>query len=202
MVPDLGYGACRLVVAVPESWIDVTHMIDLVDLTSRVQGRRQDVPGLDQVPRLDPGLLSQMGHLLLPDDRLRRRARAAPEPGNRRHHRRPDELGDDPEGQPAPRDRRGHRTRLGLLPDRPRTQPVGPDRRRRNGSSGTPVRCDGRRPRIGGLAAHGSGRQPRRPGPRHGGDRGRLPPRSRGPAHLRGAKSGTIPANPAGESPP
>ena len=32
--PDLGYGGCRLVVAVPESWIDVQHMIDLVDLTS------------------------------------------------------------------------------------------------------------------------------------------------------------------------
>jgi ATP phosphoribosyltransferase len=32
--PDLGYGGCRLVVAVPESWIDVHHMIDLVDLTT------------------------------------------------------------------------------------------------------------------------------------------------------------------------
>ncbi|MEO6808535.1 MAG: ATP phosphoribosyltransferase [Isosphaeraceae bacterium] len=32
--PDLGYGGCRLVVAVPESWIDVTHIIDLVDLTT------------------------------------------------------------------------------------------------------------------------------------------------------------------------
>ena len=31
---DLGYGGCRLVVAVPESWIDVTHMLDLVDLTT------------------------------------------------------------------------------------------------------------------------------------------------------------------------
>jgi ATP phosphoribosyltransferase len=34
VTPDLGYGGCRLVVAVPESWIDVTHVIDLVDLTS------------------------------------------------------------------------------------------------------------------------------------------------------------------------
>jgi ATP phosphoribosyltransferase len=32
--PDLGYGGCRLAVAVPESWIDVTHMLDLVDLTT------------------------------------------------------------------------------------------------------------------------------------------------------------------------
>jgi ATP phosphoribosyltransferase len=31
---DLGYGGCRLVVAVPESWIDVTHVIDLVDLAA------------------------------------------------------------------------------------------------------------------------------------------------------------------------
>jgi ATP phosphoribosyltransferase len=34
VVGDLGYGGCRLVVAVPESWIDVTHIIDLVDLTA------------------------------------------------------------------------------------------------------------------------------------------------------------------------
>src|SRR4051812_45312739 len=34
VIDDLGYGGCRLVVAVPESWIDVTHVIDLVDLTA------------------------------------------------------------------------------------------------------------------------------------------------------------------------
>ena len=34
VIQDLGYGGCRLAVAVPESWIDVTHMIDLVDLTA------------------------------------------------------------------------------------------------------------------------------------------------------------------------
>ncbi len=32
--PDLGYGGCRLVVAVPESWVDVNHVADLVELTS------------------------------------------------------------------------------------------------------------------------------------------------------------------------
>jgi len=31
---DLGYGGCRLAVAVPESWIDVSHVIDLVELTT------------------------------------------------------------------------------------------------------------------------------------------------------------------------
>jgi ATP phosphoribosyltransferase len=34
VIPDLGYGGCRLAVAVPESWIDVTHVMDLVDLTT------------------------------------------------------------------------------------------------------------------------------------------------------------------------
>ena len=34
ILPNLGYGGCRLVVAVPESWIDVTHIMDLVDLTA------------------------------------------------------------------------------------------------------------------------------------------------------------------------
>jgi ATP phosphoribosyltransferase len=33
-VADLGYGGCRLAVAVPESWIDVSHIMDLVDLTT------------------------------------------------------------------------------------------------------------------------------------------------------------------------
>ena len=36
---DLGYGGCRLVVAVPESWIDVTHVIDLVDLTAEFKDK-------------------------------------------------------------------------------------------------------------------------------------------------------------------
>ena len=34
VTPDLGFGGCRLTVAVPESWIDVSHMLDLVDLTT------------------------------------------------------------------------------------------------------------------------------------------------------------------------
>lgn len=34
VIDDLGYAGCRLTVAVPESWIDVTHIIDLVDLSA------------------------------------------------------------------------------------------------------------------------------------------------------------------------
>src|SRR6516164_415174 len=29
ILPDLGYAGCRLAVAVPESWIDVAHVMDL-----------------------------------------------------------------------------------------------------------------------------------------------------------------------------
>ena len=38
--PDLGYGGCRLAVAVPESWIDVSHIMDLVDLTTEFKSGR------------------------------------------------------------------------------------------------------------------------------------------------------------------
>jgi ATP phosphoribosyltransferase len=38
ITPDLGYGGCRLVVAVPESWVDVDHVLDLVDLTAEFKG--------------------------------------------------------------------------------------------------------------------------------------------------------------------
>jgi len=34
VIEDLGYADCRLAVAVPESWIDATHIVDLVDLAA------------------------------------------------------------------------------------------------------------------------------------------------------------------------
>jgi ATP phosphoribosyltransferase len=34
VIPDLSFGGCRLAVAVPESWIDVSHIMDLIDLTT------------------------------------------------------------------------------------------------------------------------------------------------------------------------
>ena len=61
VVPDLGYGGCRLVVAVPESWIDVTHIMDLVDLTTEFKAAGPDVPRLDQVPRPGAAVLPQAG---------------------------------------------------------------------------------------------------------------------------------------------
>ena len=106
VIPDLGYGGCRLVVAVPESWIDVSHIMDLVDLTTEFKIAGQDLSGLDQVPGTGAAVLPEVGHLLLPVDRFGGGARAAPEPGHRRHHRRPDQLGHDAQGQPPARDRR------------------------------------------------------------------------------------------------
>jgi ATP phosphoribosyltransferase len=49
---DLGYGGCRLVVAVPESWIDVTHMLDLVDLTSEFKAEGKAFRVSTKYPRL------------------------------------------------------------------------------------------------------------------------------------------------------
>ena len=123
VVPDLGYGGCRLAVAVPESWIDVSHIMDLVDLTTEFKAAGPDVPRLDQVPGPGASVLSQVRHLLLPVDRFGRGPRAAPEPGHRRHHRRPDQLGDDLEGQPPARDRGRDGAGVGRLPDRPRAEP-------------------------------------------------------------------------------
>ncbi|MBK9122733.1 MAG: ATP phosphoribosyltransferase [Chloroflexi bacterium] len=44
--PELGYGHCQLVVAVPEDWVDVTSMTDLVEVASdfrRLYGRTMRV---------------------------------------------------------------------------------------------------------------------------------------------------------------
>lgn len=44
--PELGYGHCQLVVAVPEDWVDVTTMTDLVEIASdfrRLYGRTMRV---------------------------------------------------------------------------------------------------------------------------------------------------------------
>ncbi|MCX6022879.1 MAG: ATP phosphoribosyltransferase, partial [Chloroflexi bacterium] len=40
---DLGYSRCELVVAVPEAWIDVTSMSDLVELADEFKGRGREL---------------------------------------------------------------------------------------------------------------------------------------------------------------
>lgn len=50
--PDLGYGGCRLVVAVPESWIDVSHMLDLAELAHEFQAEGRSFRVSTKYPRL------------------------------------------------------------------------------------------------------------------------------------------------------
>jgi ATP phosphoribosyltransferase len=52
VLPDLGYAGCRLVVAVPESWIDVTHPLDLVELTTEFQAEGKAFRVSTKYPRL------------------------------------------------------------------------------------------------------------------------------------------------------
>ena len=61
VVPDLGYGGCRLVVAVPESWIDVTHIIDLVDLTTEFKAAGRTFRVSTKYPALMQPVLPQAG---------------------------------------------------------------------------------------------------------------------------------------------
>jgi ATP phosphoribosyltransferase len=51
-VADLGYGGCRLAVAVPESWIDVSHVMDLVDLTTEYKTTRRSFRVSTKYPAL------------------------------------------------------------------------------------------------------------------------------------------------------
>ena len=61
VVPDLGYGGCRLVVAVPESWIDVTHIIDLVDLTAEFKAAGKTFRVSTKYPALTRSYLRRWG---------------------------------------------------------------------------------------------------------------------------------------------
>ncbi|WZO99172.1 ATP phosphoribosyltransferase [Isosphaeraceae bacterium EP7] len=58
---DLGYGGCRLVVAVPESWIDVTHVIDLVDLTAEFKAAGKTFRVSTKYPNLTRAHLRKWG---------------------------------------------------------------------------------------------------------------------------------------------
>jgi len=61
VVEDLGYGGCRLVVAVPESWIDVTHVIDLVDLTAEFKDSGRTFRVSTKYPALAQAYLRKWG---------------------------------------------------------------------------------------------------------------------------------------------
>jgi ATP phosphoribosyltransferase len=61
VIQDLGYGGCRLVVAVPESWIDVTHVIDLVDLTAEFKAAGRTFRVSTKYPALVRGYFRKCG---------------------------------------------------------------------------------------------------------------------------------------------
>lgn len=61
VVEDLGYGGCRLVVAVPESWVDVTHVIDLVDLTNEFKDRGRTFRVSTKYPALTEAYFRKWG---------------------------------------------------------------------------------------------------------------------------------------------
>ena len=61
VVEDLGYGGCRLVVAVPESWVDVVHIIDLVDLTNEFKDRGQTFRVSTKYPALTEAYFRKWG---------------------------------------------------------------------------------------------------------------------------------------------
>jgi ATP phosphoribosyltransferase len=52
IVEDLGFGRCELVVAVPDSWVDVTSMADLADLSVELRERGRELRVATKYPRL------------------------------------------------------------------------------------------------------------------------------------------------------
>ena len=74
VIPDLGYGGCRLVVAVPESWIDVAHLIDLVDLTTEFKQSGKTFRVSTKYPNLTQSMFSKTWDLSLSNRRFRWRA--------------------------------------------------------------------------------------------------------------------------------
>ncbi len=61
VVEDLGYGGCRLVVAVPESWIDATHIVDLADLAAEFKAAGRSFRVSTKYPSLARAHLRRWG---------------------------------------------------------------------------------------------------------------------------------------------
>ena len=61
LLEDLGYGGCELVVAVPETWIDVTAMADLVELADDMRARGTELRVATKFFRLTRQFFAQKG---------------------------------------------------------------------------------------------------------------------------------------------
>lgn len=68
---SLGFGGCRLSVAVPESWIDVTHILDLVDLTTQFKANGKTFRVSTKYPHLTRAAFRKWGifyYQVIPSD--------------------------------------------------------------------------------------------------------------------------------------
>ncbi len=52
LMEDLDYGGCELVVAVPDTWIDVASMADLVEVAEEMRSRGQELRVATKYPRM------------------------------------------------------------------------------------------------------------------------------------------------------
>jgi len=52
LIDDLGFGSCRVVVAVPDSWVDVTSIDDLADLSLEFHQKGREFRVVTMYPRL------------------------------------------------------------------------------------------------------------------------------------------------------
>ena len=52
VIDDLGFGECELVLGVPDSWVDVTSLSDLADLSIEFREQRTDLRVVTKYPRL------------------------------------------------------------------------------------------------------------------------------------------------------
>ena len=61
VAPDLEYGHSRLVIAVPDSWLDITSMYDLADMSLELHERGRDLRVATKYPRLVKRFLNRRG---------------------------------------------------------------------------------------------------------------------------------------------
>lgn len=61
LLEDLGFGACDLVIAVPETWIDVISITDLVEVAEELRSDGMELRVATKYPRLTRQFLQQHG---------------------------------------------------------------------------------------------------------------------------------------------
>ena len=61
LLPALGYGACALVLAVPEGWIDVTGVIDVAEISAELRANGRDLRVATKYPNLTRQFLFDHG---------------------------------------------------------------------------------------------------------------------------------------------